>query len=407
MSKVRQKLKEHQPLSLSEKKEEYNLSFLLKSNLAWLLIALLTVEAILHWCHPLRMVQVQGTMLKEHDIIGGRVNRILQKPHRKNSIIVGDSTADGICYYADLKTQNLKLDTLSHFQYLDAKTGESTLKQYLNISVSLQNMTFGGCLMQDQALICRKYLESGPAPQLALLTVVPRPFFDTTVDERISPVKCYFDNRHKSIADTKNFSKLFDYVLSEFSNAYRTRSDYATVLCSLACSNLNRPLSAYENNQSKGLGQRNTVTLAGAEKNIIEKEANNLEETRQELTHYTEAYKFNQDLFNRQFGAFETMVSELRKRGTEVIILKFPLSPLNLSLIDPDKLRMLNEKLKQCAFKNDSTIIDFQISPDFTMTDYRDGVHLNGSGSIKFWDKLASTINKNSALKQRLLNRFQ
>lgn len=389
-----------------EQKKKSTLTALFNSNLTWLLIALLATEACLYFFRPLSMVRVEGTMLKEHDVIGRRINKILNNRNQKNSIIVGDSTADGLCYYADLKTQKIKLNTFSHYQYLDAKTADLALQKTLNLPVSLQNITFGGCLMQDQSLMCHKYLESGKAPKIAFLTIVPRPFFDTTVGESISPVKCYFANRHKSIGDIKNFSQLFDYLLSGISNIYRTRSDYATVVCSLACSSLNRPLNAYEN-EKNGLGRRNNVTLAGTEKNINPDISNDFETKNHEVVHYTAAYKFNQELFNRQFNEFDTMLKELTEKGTSVVILKLPLEQINLNLIAPQKLCMLNEKLNESASRYNSIIIDFQQSPDFNSTDFSDGVHLNGQGAIKFWNKLASQIEQNPVLKERLLNRLQ
>ncbi len=407
MNAVLQKTAEDKSTLACEQKKKSTLTALFNSNLAWLLIALLATEAVVYFARPLKMVQVEGTVLKDHDHTGNRITKILQNQNQKNAIIVGDSTADGLCFYADLKTQNLKLDTISHYQYLDAKTADSVLQKTLNSPIFLQNITFGGCLMQDQSLMCHKYLETGKTPKIAFLTVVPRPFFDTTVDERISPVKCYFENRYNSIADAKNFSQLFDYFLSKVSNIYRTRSDYATVLCSLACSNLDRPLNAYENRQEKGLGRRNKVSLARSKEIIDPNISNDSEATKREVVHYTDAYQFSQELFDRQFKEFETMVSELTDKGAVVIILKLPLEQINLSLIEPEKLNMLNDRIQQCSSKHNSSIIDFQDSPDFNKIDFKDGVHLNGQGAIKFWNKLASQIDQNPVLKERLLNRLQ
>lgn len=407
MNAVLQKTTENKSTLSCKQKKKSTIAALFNSNLAWLLIALLATEAVVYFARPLKMVQVEGTILKDHDHTGNRITKILQSQNQKNAIIVGDSTADGLCFYADLKAQNLELDTISHYQYLDAKTADTILQRSLNSPISMQNVTFGGCLMQDQSLMCHKLLESGLAPKIAFLTVVPRPFFDTTVDEQISPVKCYFDNRHKSIADAKDFSQLFDYFLSKISNIYRTRSDYATVLCSLACSKLDRPLNAYENKQEKGLGRRNKVSLAKSKEKIDPNISNDSEATKREVCHYTDAYKFNQNLFNRQFKEFETMVGELTAKDAVVIILKLPLEQINLSLIEPEKLTMLNKKLEQCAIEYNSSIIDFQKSPDFNKADFKDGVHLNGQGAIKFWNKLASQIDQNPVLKERLLNRLQ
>lgn len=377
----------------------------LNSNFFWLFFALLLTEGLVSYFHPLKFVHVEGTVLKDHDFVGCKVNQLLKNSKDTNAIVLGDSTGDGICVYPDMVKLNLPLTSYSWYYYCDAKYASSILKQKLNLPISIKNLSYSGSLMSDQTLLCNKLIEFGAKPKLAIITLVPRPFLDTTVDPKLSPVKNYFDNRFKNLSDTKNFKELFENFFIANSSIYRTRSDYATVLFSLSCNTLNRPLNSYQ--KAAGITQKNKVCISGSEEKIDPSICSAKELINRDISHYKNAYKFDPRVFDYQYQQFEDMLGLLNKNKIQIVLVKLPLSKANLDLLPEEYKACFDQKLEHSAAYNQAKLIDLQKDSRFDADDFVDSVHLNAAGSLKLWDILSESIQQDTFFLKRFKLSFE
>lgn len=375
---------------------------LISSNFFWIVVALISTELFLYIGRPLKFVHVQGTMLKDHDYVGSKINGLLANPLNNDSLVIGDSTADSLCSYADMSAYKTALTSDSKFGYLKARLAENLLQKELAVSLNIRNLYFGGCLISDQALMLEKLLERGNHPKLVFLTLVPRPFIDPTVDPKISPVNCFFENRYKGLENVKDFQSLAEHFLNTYSNIYRTHSDYKTILSSLACSNFNRPLNAYVQNGGTGINQKNKVFLSGTEEKIDPDQSGSPQSRQEEMSYYKKAYVFNEKVFNYQYQRFTDMVKLLSSKNINFILIKLPLGKTNLNLLDPEISQIINKKIQKSANKARVPLIDLQTDSRFNEDDFKDSVHLTGAGGIKVWHAIASEMKKYPEFQQKL-----
>ncbi len=373
----------------------------LHSPFVWLLFCLILAELFLFYTKPLRLVFIRGTMLKDNDVVGAKIEHFLNNPLNANTIIVGDSTADPLCSYADMVQYKLSLNSNNRYSYFDAKYADRLFNDKLDLKMKSKNLYFGGCLVSDQELLIGKLLQAGKKPSLAIVTVVPRPFLDSTVDTSVSPVNCYFSNRHRGLERVKNFPTLVDHYLHSASNIYRTRSDYATILSCLACTTFSRPLNSGDL-ASKGLNQNNTVTFLGEEDGVDPLISAKPEWIASEANHYKQSYALKNSIFNYQYKSFNHMLGELKRNNVMTLVVKLPLEKSNLDLLPPGFSTQWDKMLIESTRTNGAELIDLQRASQFSSKDFRDNVHLTGPGAIKVWALLSEHIKNDPTVKQKL-----
>ncbi|MBP7860883.1 hypothetical protein KA183_04315 [bacterium] len=345
-------------------------------------------------------------MLKDNDYVGLKINKLLANSNRVNSYVFGDSTADSLCSFADMSNYKVILNTVTRYDYNDAKFAQDQIGKQLELPLKIKNAYFGGCLISDQHLMLKKLLEAGNRPKVVFLTVVPRPFLDTTVEEKVSPVKCYFEHRHRNLSQVHDFVELIDYLLTSSSNIYRTRSDYATILSSLACTSFGRPLNSFSTTKI-GITNKNKVSLVGDEK-VIDPDKNSDEVlSKFWISHYKNAYLFDQKTYDFQISCFKEMLCLLKLQNIETIVIKLPLGEKNLALIPKETSSKWNEEINVFAHRYDAHVIDLQKDSRFSSQDFLDTVHLSGPGAIKTWLYIIDDIKKNDLVWRKLKDQFK
>lgn len=377
-----------------------------RSNFVWFIALLLLTEAFLYYCKPLKFVHVQGAMLKDHDHVGSKISAVLANPKSNDVLTFGDSTANSLSCHADVYTCKSRDTSETRFVHLTSLYGQEIFKKEFGIPFTIQNLYFGGCLISDQAMMLSKLLERQSLPKVVFLTLVPRPFIDTTVEKKISPVICYFNTRHSGLEHVKNIKNLIEYVLNSTSNIYKTHSDYATVLSSLACSTFNKPINAYVASGKTGITSKNKVSIFGKEEAFDPQAGATKEECELEYNHYKKAYIFDQATFDYQFSQHLNMLNSLKKKGIETIVVQLPLDKTNLSLLDPKVLTMWKTSVSNAARSTDATMIDLQTDSRFDSSDFIDGIHLKGSGGVKAWQAIIEQMKKDPALITRLKSKM-
>lgn len=365
------------------------------STFLWILLTLCVVDIFIKEFRPLKFVHVAGLMLKDHDIVGCRVDQLLHKNSGVNTIVLGDSTADSACVYPDMCKFKVSLNSYSRYYYLDARFAQEQLRNDLKLPVSMRNLSFGGCLISDQLVMLKKLLKHGTPPKAALVMVVPRPFIDTTLDTKISPVSCYFENRFKELDKLKSLPEMAEYFLSRVSSIYRTRTDYNSVITAMACGIFNKAAAPKGHG---GLNQENKVFMAGQEELINPYTKARPDWVKQEDAHYKKAYLFNNKTYAYQYACFEEMLSILKKNSITAVLVKMPLDYDNRKLLPSGFDQEFWQDIEQSAEQKGIAFIDMERDNRFDKNDFLDNVHLNGPGSIKFWQLLSGRISKDKEL---------
>jgi len=375
-----------------------------QSSFLWIILLLATIDIFLSVFRPLKFVYIQGTMLKDNDYVGIKINKLLTDHNQVNSYVFGDSTADSLCSFADMSHLKVKLNTVTRYSYDDAKFAQNQMQEQLGLPLKIKNAYFGGCLISDQKLMLQKLLENGARPKIIFLTVVPRPFIDTTVEENISPVKCYFEHRYRNLGQVKGFVELVDYLLATSSSIYKTRSDYFIVLSSLACSILERPLEPFGTKTS--ITKKNKVSLAGDEKTIDPDRNSDEDLSKLCMSFYKNAYRFDQKTYDFQLQNFKEMLNLLKSKKITTVIVKLPLGRENLELLQKNASAKWNQDVNKLAQQFDVHIVDLQNSNKFTSKDFLDTVHMTGPGAIKTWQCIVEDIRNDTMMHQKLKNQF-
>lgn len=375
-----------------------------RSHFCWIIFALLVTELFLYYGKPLKFVHVRGTMLGDQDYVGNKINAVLSKPDSSNTLLFGDSTADSLCLFADIFKFDDKETSESRYNHLQAKYGQSVFLNRLNLPLTIKNLYFGGCMMSDQSLLLEKLLERGCSPKLAVLTLVPRPFMDTTIN--VTPVHCFFQNRYVGLEQAKNFSDLFRLGLNSYSSIYRTHSDYAVILSSLACSSFNKPVSAYVANGGNGINSKNSISISGSEEPVFSEQEASAQGRQDEVEHYKKSYIYDEAKYKFQFGQFQKMLALLKSKNVTTIIVKLPLGASNLSLMKPEILSMWNKNVEEATTCAGAHLIDLQSSVKFSESDFKDSIHLKGSGGVKVWDEIVAALKMKPKLVESLKDRL-
>ena len=107
----------------------------------------------------------------------------------------------------------------------------------------------------------------------------------------------------------------------------------------------------------------------------------------------------NKALFRDESIFLEKLLSFADAQGIKVIVANMPLTPLNMALMPPGSYDEYMQELHGAVKKHDCAYIDFNDnSNQFSMSDFRDTAHMNGTGGRKFIDTIVSKIHSDPAL---------
>ncbi|MDR3612715.1 MAG: hypothetical protein P4L53_04060 [Candidatus Obscuribacterales bacterium] len=99
-----------------------------------------------------------------------------------------------------------------------------------------------------------------------------------------------------------------------------------------------------------------------------------------------------------QLSFFKEMLTDLRNRGCDVIVVQMPTLPMNQVLLPETFWQDFKQTLANLCVENKASMLDLTQDKDFQKSDYLDTVHLNDHGGIKLFEKLSRAVRDDSQL---------
>lgn len=384
----------------------------LKSPLIWILLVLVFSDICLNVFKPLRYVRVPGILLSDQDPINHRIEALVKRSDRVNVFLLGTSLADSAAANADALYFNLKLTDYDRGRYTDSRYFDRQLNKSLTkIESKSINVGVGGSMVSGQEIILDKSLTQNtkPSPHLVVSMIAPRAFVDNTRTIELDPIHCYFNNRFKDISKFNSWQEGTTNLLAKSWTFFNLRGDYRTVLTRLACQVFDRPENAYSaSTHNAKPGSEGKIDLSFEDDAFDPNVSNKGEWVKTVKDYYSSAYGKHIDRakFAKQVESFSRSLKSLKERNIPTIIVSMPLSLLNRRQIPDSFETEYKQTLLTLSEKYDTKLIYLLDDQRFELADYRDGVHLNGPGAIKYWNILVEEIAKDKALVVRLTKIF-
>jgi hypothetical protein len=99
-----------------------------------------------------------------------------------------------------------------------------------------------------------------------------------------------------------------------------------------------------------------------------------------------------------QLSFFKELLTDLRNRGCDVMVVQMPTLPINQALLAQTFWQDYRQTLTSLCFENKASMLDLTQDRDFKKSDYLDTVHLNDQGGIKLFKKLSQAVRQDSRL---------
>ena len=385
----------------------------LASQVLWIVFTIVVVDWAINTIKPLRFVKIPGLILQDQDPVGFRIESLLNTREKNMTFLLGTSLSDSACGNADAIHYKFKMTEYERNRYMYARYFDQLMNQKLNAKTNSVNLGVGGSMASGQELILKESIKNKNTPEFAILLVAPRDFTDQTRTPDLYPINCYFKNRFQqnvplfwTVSENK-LKERVDVFLTHAWSFFKMRSDYATVLTRSACSIFNRPENAYLANSK--FNNQETKPVFSFEEEIFDPViANKKDWVIAVKNYYSAAYGKNIDRkkLEDQFASFSRSLSLLKENNVTTLVVSMPISNLNRSQIPENFENEYKELLMQTCQKYNTRLIYLLDDRRFTLQDYRDSVHLTGSGSIKFWNILTDEIARDSDFTRLLVNKL-
>jgi hypothetical protein len=102
----------------------------------------------------------------------------------------------------------------------------------------------------------------------------------------------------------------------------------------------------------------------------------------------------NDSTFKIQTEYFRRMLCQLKTEGVEVLFVNMPLTPANMALMPRGSYDKYMALLKQTAAEQGCGLLDLNDGKTFVASNFKDPVHMNGSGGKILIDQIAENLNK-------------
>jgi hypothetical protein len=296
-------------------------------------------------------------------------------------------------------------NVLHHRSLLFESLLNNTLKKnYLSFSFAIP-----GQMASDAYCICSSLLKDPQKPDFLIYGIAPRDLMDNTLSNPAST------ETFKYLSRVGNLSQIairarpslwdrLDYWLSKVSFIYAHKADlvylqhhYIGALFAhlhwLDDQNLVKTPFELRKIAMLELPEDNAVNeIFTPPYNPATKPLDNSSEYRARYS------RFNTKLFNEQKSYLTDLMRTCYQRRIKLITVNMPLTLGNLKLMPPGFYQHYLETVKSLATSQGSLFIDLNDARVFPDDCFLDSAHLNGKGSIKFFERLTLELAKSKAL---------
>lgn len=395
---------------------------------------LLIFEGFVRIAQPLSVFDRAGLTTHNNRFVT-KLPPILQSADNKNVLLVGasgvlfpnvrcDDKFHGIDVRCDKKFYGKHILSYSRADYL-----EHLLSQQVGNTVTVCNAAVAGSVVSDDYLVAKKYLASNKTPQMVIVFTAPRDFYDNT-HTRLDQTFTY-----AMLADFTSIPELllnangdFVQVLSQsigmMSSFYHQRADFKTLISQNASRITGHPETLFAANAAAGItpaaapttpATATTAETGGATK-VVENQELTEEEiaarvktktlppgkpnTLDDIAGYRDIYlPVNHAQFEKQSSYMEKLLTMLREKGMQVVLVDIPVTKENLALLPSEAQAVYQQRLLQLSTRYGATLVQPSVKRAFnTLSDFEDSAHMNESGGEKLFGSISDAIGQSAQL---------
>ena len=353
----------------------------------WTVVLLVLFDLALIYFQPFKYIQIPGVVLRQQDHIDYKIQSVLSFNNSFDTLLMGSSLAEAASINADASLGLEKPTVYSAARYNHAVYFDRLKKEKLKIDSTTFSSAIGGSMISDQALILQKVFTKSKLPKQVFLMIEPRAFIDATRTPDLYPVTCYMNWRYKNIWNVNGLSDGLNLILSSFWNFFNYRSDFSTLLNTLA-----------ENKFKSGSKSVNLVLEDQDYKYDRSLDPKSVEES---AIYYKKAYeKVEEQKFQTQIASLHNIIEMCKKNRVELVLIAAPLAKLNRDLLPEGFENRYNNTLANISKKQNIAIYNLTATDKITDSDYIDYVHLNSKGALKFWQLAVNLIGSSNESKR-------
>lgn len=325
-----------------------------------------------------------------------------QKSAVPNTILLGSSLmvvamAEGDATWTG---ERLDLTTYRKARYLD-----SLLANRSQDRVTM-NLASPGQVVSDAYLTLKEALNEGVKPKLVVYGIAPRDFIDSTMDSPFD-TECY-----RYLSRLVSAQEL-DPVLSQDAASSLVRNVSKAIPLSGKALDLQLKFFETASNWTDcALRNGTAVQAMPLEKRMqllstyepldmvpgfihaeVAHQADVEGQYRDNLSDYVARYrKPKVEFYKGQLQCLSRLIELCERNGIELIVVNMPIGRANAALLDPKTYAKYMEDVAAVAKAKGVTYRDLCEFDEYSRQDFRDSVHLNGFGGMKFTKQLANVV---------------
>lgn len=351
---------------------------LFQSTLIWSVFFLVLLDLVLIFLQPIKYVQIPGIILRQQDHIDYKIQSVLSN-NAFDTLLMGSSLAEAAATNADAAQGLTKPTVYSAARYNQAIYFDRLKREKLKIESTTFSTAIGGSMISDQELILQKVFAKSKLPKQVCLLIEPRAFIDATRTPDLYPVTCYMKWRYKDIWHIDALEDGVNLALSSFWNFFKFRSDFSTMLTTLA------------NNQLKS--ESPSIKIALEDQDYKFDRSMDPRAVEESLVYYRKAYqKVDRQKFQAQLTSLRNIIRMCKVNNVALVLVAAPLAESNRNLLPEGFEQIYNKTLDSISDEHKIAICRLTDTDNIKESDYIDFVHLNSRGAMKFWNMVVDFI---------------
>ncbi len=362
------------------------------------------------------------------------VDRIPTKPtwesHRTRDFMAGAQAPDAVLFGSSLMMiptacrdadyLNVTIDPVVHpySQYLQAKIAEKT-----GLQLKCFNFALPGGMISDHYMIVSSLFSKERKPKVAIFGLSLRDFIDSGVECAASTPAYHYFSRYKTESEIDSLLPLSmpsifnrgQYLADKYIYLLGKRLQIQVMAGDAISAGVTEMLdsdgvgksgndsavaSAASDAGTSSASKPDTnpdAALSGTEvtEGMVALQPNAFYPWQDNSREYKKRFKSaNQSMFKIQTEYFRRMISQLKSEGVEVLLVNMPLTPANMALMPQGSYDQYLSLLKQTVVEQGCGLLDLNDGKTFVASNFKDPVHMNGSGGKILIDQIAENLNQ-------------
>jgi hypothetical protein len=320
-------------------------------------------------------------------------------------VLFGSSQMGSAIACADAQLRESLVDTVTHKELWSLES--ELTKQLSGRPVRVFNASIPGCMISDVDLMSKVlFRDSGMKPKVVVLGIAPRDFLDNTLTSPSGTEPWHFFSQ---------FVPTYEWPAQAFPDFFanldwQVNQHTMRELAPLAQALLG---TTHVDEQQALEGKKSDTPLAAVLGTLGEVKAgqwivpaNIPPMWKDNSAEYKNRFRDSRHpIYKTERQFFKAFLARMKKEEIQVIVVGMPSLPVNRALL-PDRFwaRFHNDMATACG-ENTAVYLPLYSDPEFEIADYLDTVHLDATGGLKLFARIASVMAQDKDIKVALEKR--